>query len=250
MADRPLAEPQREPAAGDQGARRAHPAPRGRDRRPLRVGASPPPRERGREGVGRRPERVEDRLVADGAAAAAGEAVGRGLEHRRDQRRRRWPPTRPLGTRPRCRRCRRADRTRRRRPPRGGDRRPVAARRAACRRAARPSSSSTARKPIDEVVAVVAVAENRVEPGQRAAWRSTAASARRAGPQDRAASIACDGRSAAGAGARRGTAILGCSAVRAECRQRRASAATPAGLDRAPARRIHRALMMRFLLSS
>jgi hypothetical protein len=85
MADRPLAEPKREAAAGDERSRRAHPfSSRGKGR-PLGQRPGAPSGDRRSERLRRRAERVEDRLVADGAAPPPSKSRGRDNEHLRDE---------------------------------------------------------------------------------------------------------------------------------------------------------------------
>ena len=85
MPDRPLAEAHRETAPGDEVARGAHPGRAGSTADPH---AAPGPRlvRCALEGHRGRLERVQDRLVARPATAATGEAIGRGAEHRGDGR--------------------------------------------------------------------------------------------------------------------------------------------------------------------
>ena len=123
------------------------------------------------EGVRGRRERVEDRLVARLAPATTGEPVGRGAEHRGDgrpvQRRRPRPATKPGLDAGRAVQ----------RPRRAADRRDQAMPDRLEELAGRCLGGQIGQQLVDrpeaddEVVAVVAVAENRVEPGQARAWR-------------------------------------------------------------------------------
>lgn len=166
MADRPFPEPEREPAPGDQWARAAHPVPRRGNGSPLGRGSGAAVRDRGREGGGRGPERVENRLVADGAAPTSSEAGRRRKEHLCHERR--LEHVRVAGPEPRL-----DERGPVERPGRPANRRnePVAdgAEQVPRRRLGRKLGEELVDRPESrrEVVAVVPVAEDGVEPRQR-----------------------------------------------------------------------------------
>ncbi len=86
MADRALTEPQRQAASRDERTRVLHPLRGGSNRSRHGVRPSPAIRRRLGEGIRGGPKRVEDGLVADRAASTAGEAVGRGGQHRAKHR--------------------------------------------------------------------------------------------------------------------------------------------------------------------
>ena len=86
MTDGSLAEPERQAAPGDEGACRSHPGPRRDECRTLSRRPRTPGRDRCRERLRRRAERVEDGLVAHGASPAPRKSRGRGDKHLCDKR--------------------------------------------------------------------------------------------------------------------------------------------------------------------
>ena len=86
MPARALAEAHGEPAPGHHGPGAPHAGPRGHRRPAERDGQAVAGGGRGGQCVGRRRQRVEDRLVADPAAPTASKAVGRGRGQRRKLR--------------------------------------------------------------------------------------------------------------------------------------------------------------------
>ena len=165
MPRRTLTEPEGEATSGDERPGGPCAGPRGGDRGAGRGRPRPAPNDHVAERLGRRPERVEDRLVADRATSSPREPVGGCDEHRRDG----------LSVELGCLAGAESSLDERRaveRPGRATDRRHQPVPDGSQQLAGRSLGWQLSQKPLDrpeagrEVVAVIAVAEDCIEPSQ------------------------------------------------------------------------------------